>query len=52
MIFDITPGGNKTLLKFTHEGLVPEHECYNMCAPGWDHLIKQRLNNFMTKTKI
>jgi len=32
MIFEITSNGNKILLKFTHEGLVREHECYSRCT--------------------
>jgi len=51
MIFEISSKGNKTMLKFTHEGLFPEHECYSNCALGWDMLIKERLYNFMFNSK-
>ena len=30
MIFEISIKGDKTVLHFTHEGLVPEKECYNV----------------------
>ena len=48
MIFEITPNGDKTVLHFTHEGLVPEKECYAMCQEGWNMVIKDRLLNFIS----
>jgi len=51
MIFEITPHGGKTMLHFTHEGLVPEKECYAMCKQGWDMVIKDRLFHFITDGK-
>jgi len=49
MVFEITPHGNKTLLHFTHDGLVPEMECYIRCSEGWTTVIMQRLFNYITK---
>jgi hypothetical protein len=51
MIFDITAKGDKTVIHFTHEGLVPEKECYNRCQQGWNMVIKERLFNFITDGK-
>jgi hypothetical protein len=51
MIFDITVKENKTLIHFTHEGLVPEKECYDRCQQGWNMVIKERLFNFITEGK-
>ena len=51
MIFDITAKEDKTLLHFTHEGLVPEKECYTRCEQGWNMVIKERLFNFITDGK-
>ena len=48
MVFEITPKGSTTVLKFTHEGLVPEQECYSNCSLSWDMFIKDKLYNFMT----
>jgi len=48
MIFEITSNGDNTVLHFTHEGLVPEKECYAMCKQGWDMVIKDRLFNFIS----
>ena len=43
MIFDITTNDNKTVLHFTHEGLVPEQECFTLCEKGWNIIIKDWL---------
>ena len=51
MIFEITTKGDKTVLHFTHEGLVPKKECYQMCSKGWGMVIKDWLFNFMTNGK-
>lgn len=51
MIFEITAKGDKTVLHFTHEGLVPEKECYAMCEKGWNKVIKDLLFNFITDGK-
>jgi uncharacterized protein YndB with AHSA1/START domain len=48
MIFEITAKDNKTTLHFTHEGLVPEKECYAMCEQGWTMIIKDWLFHFIT----
>jgi uncharacterized protein YndB with AHSA1/START domain len=48
MVFDITTRGDKTLLRFTHEGLVPGEECYVMCEKGWNIIIKNWLFHFIT----
>ncbi len=52
LIFDITSKGNKTLLRFTHEGLVPQKECYVRCTQGWELVIKERLVSFITDGKM
>ncbi len=48
MIFDITTKGTKTILHFSHDGLVPEKECYEMCEKGWIMIIKDWLFHFIT----
>jgi len=48
MIFEITTKGDKTVLHFTHEGLVPEKECYTMCERGWDIVVKDWLLYLIT----
>ena len=39
MVFDITPKGGKTEVRFTHVGLVPDGECYGACSNAWGSLI-------------
>ena len=51
MIFEITTKGDKTVLHFTHEGLVPEKECYAKCEQGWTMVINDYLFNFITEGK-
>lgn len=43
VIFDISTKVNKTQLVFTHEGLIPEIECYNSCAPAWSQYLQNKL---------
>jgi hypothetical protein len=47
MIFEISEKAGKTVLHFTHEGLIPEQKCYTMCAFGWDLIIKSWLPYFI-----
>ncbi|MBC7388537.1 MAG: SRPBCC domain-containing protein [Opitutaceae bacterium] len=51
LIFDITKEGDKTKVKFTHEGLVPEYECYNVCNDAWTSYIQGSLKNLITTGK-
>ncbi len=48
MIFEISTRGDKTVLHFTHEGLVTQKECYVNCERGWNMVIKDWLFNFIT----
>jgi Activator of Hsp90 ATPase homolog 1-like protein len=38
--FDISKQSGKTKITFTHEGLVPEFECYNGCAGAWTQYLE------------
>jgi len=51
MIFEITQHGDLTTLHFTHEGLVPEKECYALCSEGWNTVIKEYLFNYIGEGK-
>ena len=49
--FEIFQKENKTQLQFTHLGLVPEYECYEVCSNGWTHYIRQSLFGLITTGK-
>ncbi len=40
---DIEKKGNQTQLTFTHLGLVPAYECYNICNDAWGNYIRSSL---------
>lgn len=48
VIFDIANDNGKTKLTFTHEGLVPQLECYNACMPAWTQYIEHSLYRLVT----
>lgn len=41
--FEISEKDNKTQIRFTHLGLVPEYECFNVCSNGRNHYIRESL---------
>ncbi len=43
IVFEISKEGKKTQLRFTHEGLVPSYECYEICNEAWTNYIKDSL---------
>jgi hypothetical protein len=47
LIFNIKSKGNETEVTFTHEGLVPEYECYEVCHDAWSGYINKSLKNFI-----
>ncbi len=52
IIFEITKKEGKTELKFTHEGIKPEVECYDGCSTAWGQLIQQSLFTYITTGKV
>lgn len=51
IIFDISEVGDQTKLKFTHEGLVPEYECYQICFEAWSNYFNNSLYKLITLGK-
>lgn len=51
MIFEISRKDNQTQLRFTHQGLVPKYECYEICSKGWSNCIDNSLYNLITTGK-
>ena len=48
LVFDLIPEGGKTKIVFTHEGLVPAYECYNVCHDAWSGYIQGSLKSLIT----
>jgi hypothetical protein len=51
IVFEIAKKGDKTELRFTHNGLVPTLECYDKCNGGWSFFIKESLLQRITTGK-
>ncbi|HEV8084970.1 MAG TPA: SRPBCC domain-containing protein [Chitinophagaceae bacterium] len=51
LVFDISTEGKQTKVTFTHEGLVPEYECYNVCHDAWTGFIQKSLKNLINTGK-
>lgn len=46
--FDIEPVGEGARLTFTHIGLVPDYECYDVCHDAWGTYIRGSLKALIT----
>jgi hypothetical protein len=51
VVFDIAKKGEKTEIHFTHEGLVPTYECYNVCSDAWGSYIRGSLKSLIATGK-
>ena len=49
--FEISRLDNKTQIRFTHIGLVPEYECYTICRDAWSTYINSSLRDLIVKGK-
>ncbi len=49
--FDIAEKGDKTELRFTHVGLVPEFECYEACSGAWAFYVQESLRDLIATGK-
>jgi len=38
VVFEIADRGDGTELRFTHLGLTPTYECYDVCSDAWGHV--------------
>jgi uncharacterized protein YndB with AHSA1/START domain len=48
VIFEISREADQTKLTFTHQGLVPEVECYDACKPAWTQYVQHSLFGLIT----
>jgi hypothetical protein len=51
IIFEISRSGDKTEVRFTQLGLVPEYECFDICSNAWGSYINGSLRSLITKGK-
>ena len=47
IVFDISPKGDMTEVRFTHIGLAPAVECFDVCTDAWTGLIKGSLRGLI-----
>jgi hypothetical protein len=48
IIFEISRQGSQTKLHFTHQGLIPAYECFDICKNAWTRYIEESLYNLIT----
>ena len=48
LVFNISQKDDQTEMKFTHEGLVPQYECYEICREAWTNYIQNSLRSLIT----
>jgi hypothetical protein len=43
VIFEVARKDGRTEVRVTHDGLVPEYECYDICSDGWSTYVNGSL---------
>jgi len=51
VVFDVAKKDGKTELRFTHVGLLPAHECYEICSNAWGQFISRSLRDLIATGK-
>ncbi len=51
VVFAVSRKGNQTEIRFTHEGLVPEYECFSVCSSAWGSYIHGSLRSLIETGK-
>ncbi|MBS1659662.1 MAG: SRPBCC domain-containing protein [Bacteroidetes bacterium] len=51
LVWEILPEGGMTQVRLTHQGLVPQVECYDNCVQGWTFYVKTSIYDLLTKGK-
>jgi hypothetical protein len=49
IVFEISPNGDQTEIRFTHIGLAPSVECFEVCSDAWGGLIRGSLRSFINE---
>lgn len=47
VVFEIARQGDQTELRFTHRGLLPAHECYDICSNAWGQFVDRSLRDLI-----
>jgi Activator of Hsp90 ATPase homolog 1-like protein len=47
IVFEIAAKGDRTEVRFTHHGLVPAYECYDVCSNAWGNYITGSLRSLI-----
>lgn len=51
VVFEIARKGKKTEIRFTHQGLVPDYECFDVCSNAWGSYINGSLRSLIATGK-
>ncbi|HEX8040052.1 MAG TPA: SRPBCC domain-containing protein [Chryseosolibacter sp.] len=51
IVFEISRKGDKTELRFMHQGLTPQIECYDSCSTAWTRYLQERLLSLISTQK-
>ncbi len=51
VIFEISQKAGQTAIRFTHEGLVPQYECYEICREAWTNYVQDSLGSLINTGK-
>jgi hypothetical protein len=49
--FEISEKKNKTEIRFIHQGLTPEFECYDACSSAWSMYLREKLMALLNNPK-
>jgi hypothetical protein len=47
IVFEISPKDDGAEIRFTHIGLVPQYECYDVCSNAWGGYVSGSLRNLI-----
>ncbi len=51
IIFELSKKGDKSEIRFTHLGLIPQYECFNVCSNAWGSYINGSLLSLIATGK-
>lgn len=50
--FSIVACGEATRVRFEHDGLVPDLQCFEICSRGWDHFFGGQLRKRLVRANL